>query len=348
MNKQIRWITIGLVIFALLLAACAPPAAPAPEEPVVEEPASTEAVSVPEQPAAPAEPAGKTKVAFFGPGIVSDQSWNQFGFEGLKKAEADCGVEIAYSENVSQDAQLETLRNYAVEKYNIIIAHGGEYEDNVLKVAEEFPEIEFGVTSGSKPAKNVTPIKISYAQMGYLAGTLACEMTKSNHIAFVGAEEIAITEDALREYKRAAQECGKGEVQVDVVMTGSWADVNKAYEAARGLIASGADVLWHVLDTADAGLIAAAQDANVFAIGLYRDSSDLGPKAVIGSALGSPGTCVYLLACGKILTHEPQVLDVNIEDGVGIHLTDLTPPEVQEKVLAVLEKMKSGEIEVVP
>lgn len=343
MNKHVRWISVGLIIFALLLAACAPPAAPAPEEP-----ASTEAAAAPEQPAAPEAPAAKTKVAFFGPGVVSDQSWNQFGFEGLKKAEADCGIEIAYSENVSQDAQLETLRNYAVEGYNIIIAHGGEYEDNVLKVAEEFPAIEFGVTSGSKPAKNVTPIKISYSQMGYLAGTLACEMTKSKHIAFVGAEEIAITEDALREFKRAAQECGKGEVKVDVVMTGSWADVNKAYEAARGLIAGGADVLWHVLDTADAGLIAAAQDAGVYAIGLYRDSSDLGPKAVIGSALGSPGTCVYLLACGKILTHEPQVLDVNMEDGVGITMTDLTPPDVQERVNAVFEKVKSGEIQVAP
>ena len=258
MDTKIRWIFVGMVIIAMLLAACAPPAAPAPEEPAAEAPAAEAPVA--EAPAAE-EPAAKTKVAFFGPGVVSDQSWNQFGFEGLKKAESECGVEIAYSENVSQDAQLETLRNYAAEGYNIIIAHGGEYEDNVLKVAEEFPEIEFGVTSGSKPASNVTPIKISYAQMGYLAGALACEMTKSNHIAFVGAEEIKITEDAVREFTRVAQECGKGEVKVDVVMTGSWADVNKAYEAARGLIAGGADVLWHVLDTADAGLIAAAQDA---------------------------------------------------------------------------------------
>jgi len=40
----------------------------------------------------------KKKVAVLFPGVVSDQSWNQFGYEGLKRAEKECGVEIAYSE----------------------------------------------------------------------------------------------------------------------------------------------------------------------------------------------------------------------------------------------------------
>jgi len=62
-------------------------------------------------------------VAF--PGVVSDQSWNQFGYEGLKRAEAECGVEIAYSEDVFQDEQLETFRNYTAEGYDIIIGQGG-------------------------------------------------------------------------------------------------------------------------------------------------------------------------------------------------------------------------------
>jgi basic membrane protein A and related proteins len=137
-------------------------------------------------------------------------------------------------------------------------------------------------------------------------------------------------------------------VRVDEVITGAWADVTKAYEASRGLISAGADILWHVLDTADAGLIAAAQDQGVYAIGLYRDSSDLGPEAVIGSALGPPGSLIFKLACGEALTHENLFLDANMEDGVDIHFTDLTPPDVQERVKAVLEQIRSGEIYVEP
>lgn len=351
MSKKFHLIFVGLVVFAMFLAACAPPAAetPAAEAPAAEAPAAeAPAAEAPAAEAPAAEAPAVRKVAVLFPGVVSDQSWNQFGFEGLKKAEAECGAEIAYSENVFQDAQLETFRNYAAEGYNIIIGHGGEYAESLQTVAAEYPNIEFGVTNGLISGPNVSSIKISYAQAGYLAGSLACEMTKTNHIAFIGAEEIQIVEDAAREFKRAAQECGKGEVQVDVVMTGSWADVNKAYEASRGLIAGGADVLWHVLDTADAGLVAAAQDAGVYAIGLYRDSSALGPKAVIGSAIASPGSEIYKLACGEALVHQALYLDVNMEDGVSIHFTDLTPPEVQQKVLAIYEKMKSGEIQVQP
>jgi len=324
MSNKKGLMLIVLVILALVLSAC--------------------------QPATPAaQPAAlKKKVAVLFPGVVSDQSWNQFGFEGLKRAEQECGVEIAYSENVFQDEQLETFRHYAADGYNIIIGHGGEYPEAAFTVAKEYPNTQFGVANGVAAAENVSSIKISYAQMGYLAGALACEMTKTKHIAFLGGESIPIVEQAAREYERAAQTCGRGDVEVDVVYTGSWADVTKAYEAANGLIATGADVLWHVLDTADAGLVAAAQDAGVYAIGLYRDSSALGPKAVIGSALGSPGALIYLMACEKALTHEALFLDVNMEEGVNIHFTDLTPPDVQERVKAVYQKMVSGEIYVEP
>jgi len=119
------------------------------------------------------------------------------------------------------------------------------------------------------------------------------------------------------------------------------------------LIADGADVLYHHVDAADAGVIAAAEDEGVYAIGLYRDSSDLGPGAVIGSALGFPGDMIYRLACGLVPQGEVQWLNVhtevqwlNVHTGVALHMTDLTPPDVQATVNEVYEKMKSGELEI--
>jgi len=108
-----------LVVFAMALTACQPAAteAPAAEEPAVEEPAVVEKTNAVVE---------KTKVAVAFPGVVSDQSWNQFGYEGLLQAAEDCDLEIAYSEDVFQDEQLETFRNYAAEGYDIIIGHGGE------------------------------------------------------------------------------------------------------------------------------------------------------------------------------------------------------------------------------
>lgn len=321
MNKGFRVLFVLLVTLAMILSACGG--------------AATEA---------PPEEKAKTKVAVAFPGVVSDQSWNQFGYDGLLAAQTDCNLEIAYSEDVFQDEQLETFRNYAAEGYNIIIGHGGEYADAVTTVAAEYPDIWFGDTNGIPEGDNVSEMIIGYAQMGYLAGVLACEMTQTNHIAFVGGESIPVLEDGANKFSEGAQTCGK-EVKVDVVYTGNWADVNKAYEAGLGLIAGGADVLFHILDTADAGLIAAAQDEGKYAIGLYRDSSDLGPDAVIGSAIGSPGGLIYELACGNVPKGQKQYLNVHTPKwGVSIDMTDLTPPDVQEKMKAVFDQMVSGEL----
>ncbi len=319
-----------LVVFAMALTACQPAAteAPAAEEPAVEEPAVVE----------------KTKVAVAFPGVVSDQSWNQFGYEGLLQAAEDCDLEIAYSEEVFQDEQLETFRNYAAEGYDIIIGHGGEYADSITTVAAEYPDLWFGDTNGLPEGDNVSEMIIGYNQMAYLAGALACEMTETNHIAFVGGESIPVVEAGAEQYTIAAQGCGK-DVEVDVVYTANWADVNKAYEAGLGLIADGADVLFHILDTADAGVIAAAEDEGVYAIGLYRDSSDLGENAVIGSALGSPGGLIYELACGHVEKGAKQYLNVHTPIwGVDMHFTDLTPADVQERVAAIHQQMVDGEL----
>ena len=85
------------------------------------------------------------------------------------------------------------------------------------------------------------------------------------------------------------------------------------------------------------------------AIGLYRDQSDYGPNSVIASTLGSPAVEVYRLACGMgVGGSAPVPVDVNMEDGIDMHFTDLTPPDVQAKILDVLAKMRSGELDIAP
>ncbi|MGB2965172.1 MAG: BMP family ABC transporter substrate-binding protein, partial [Anaerolineales bacterium] len=123
----------------MVLSACGPTPTEAPEEAAPEE----------------AAPEAKMKVAVVFPGVIDDQSWNQFGFEGLKRAEAEADLEIAYSEDVTPDEQVETFRNYAAEGYDMIIGHGGEYADAISEVAAEYPDIWFGDTNGLPEGDNV-------------------------------------------------------------------------------------------------------------------------------------------------------------------------------------------------
>jgi len=110
MYKHLKILFCIVVVLGLVLSACAPAAteAPAAEEPAAEEPAAEEPAA--EEPAEEPAVEGKKKVAVTFPGVVSDQSWNQFGYEGLQRAEEECGVEIAYSEAASMLTQSPLLQ----------------------------------------------------------------------------------------------------------------------------------------------------------------------------------------------------------------------------------------------
>jgi basic membrane protein A len=188
---------------------------------------------------------------------------------------------------------------------------------------------------------------LSYRQMAYLAGVLACNMTETNHVAYVLGEILPTGDQAVEGWDLGVASCGK-DTRATSIATGSWADVAKAREAGLALIDDDADVLYHLLDTADAGLISAAEDRGVWAIGLYRDSSSLGPNAIIGSTLGSPGGMIYELACEHVEVGKTVPIYVNTPGGVGVsmHFTDLTPDDIQQEVLAVFEQLKSGELDI--
>jgi basic membrane protein A len=311
-------VTVGALIVGLVVAACGGAASPNPS------------------PSAAAK-----KVAVLFPGLVDDQSWNQAGYEGLKKAEAE-GVTIAYTEKVTQDQQVEVFRNYAQQGFNVVVGHGGEYMDAALQVATEFPDVQFVVTNGNKSAANVTSLALSYGDMGYLSGVLACSMTKSNKIGVVVGETIPIANDAIQGWKNGCARVNP-QATVNISVTGDWADVDKAREAALALVADGADVLGHLLDAADAGVFAAAEDKGVWSIGLYGDQSKLGPKTHIGAAFADASLVVYRAATGPL---DGKVHMEGVKEGVVSFgaFSDAVPQAVRDAVKAAEEDLRTGKV----
>ena len=284
--------------------------------------------------------AGK-RVAVLFPGLVDDQSWNQAGFEGLTRLKEE-GAEIAYTERVNQSQQVEVFRNYAQQGYDIIVGHGGEYMDAALQVAAEYPDLQFVVTNGNKGADNVTSFTLSYRDMGILAGALAGLMTESNKLAIVAGQEIPVALGAVEGFQEGVARVNP-EAEVNVTYTGSWEDVDKAREAALALISDGADGVWHVLDAADAGVLSAAEDEGVMAIGLYGDQSELAPNAHIGAIIADASELVYAAGSQAL---DGQVHDEGIAAGVVSigHYSDAVPQEVQDQIAAIEEDLKSGPV----
>ncbi len=324
--KKFRMIFALMIVLSIVLGACQQaPAAPA----------STEAA--------------KTKVAMVLPGLKTDEAFNQYTYEGMVRAAKEFGFEYAFREEVKQDEQVEILRQFAQQGYNIIIGQGGQFGEALQTVAKEFPnqKFVFSVATDTGGVPNLTAATVSYSHAGYIAGVMACHMTKTNKVAMVTGEWYDPHKQMLASFEKGAQTCGK-EVKVSSVATGSWSDVNKAREASLALIADGNDVLFPCLDSAFVGVLTAAQDSkDVLVVGAVIDMAPIAPEVVVGSVVFNWNELGYQEAAGKLLDGKSHVLGM-AENGIQVVTNELLSAEGKTAVDAAVEAIKGGKVDIAP
>ena len=91
----------------------------------------------------------KLRIALLLPGSLNDGGWNAAAYTGLMQLK-DEGYDVAFTENVTIAGIEEAMRNYAYEEYDLIIGHGFEFGEPAMRVAPEFPDVNFFV-SGKMP-----------------------------------------------------------------------------------------------------------------------------------------------------------------------------------------------------
>jgi basic membrane protein A len=343
--KKVQLVCGMLLILAIVLAGCQQ-ATPEPP-PVAEE----EAPPVAEEEAPPVaeEEAPKTRVAMVLPGLKTDEAFNQYTYEGMLRAGEDFNLETAYVEEVAQDEQVEVLRQFAQEGYDIIIGQGGQFGEALMTVAQEYPDqhFVFSVATDTGGVPNLTAATVSYSHAGYVAGVMACSMTTSNKVAMVTGEWYDPQKQMLESFEKGAATCGK-DVEVSSVATGSWSDVNKAREASLALIADGYDVLMPCLDAAYVGVLTAAQDSEgILIVGAVIDMAPIAPEVVVGSVLFNWNELGYQEANGNLVDGGVHVLGM-AENGIGFVTNDLLSAEGKAAVDEAVAGLKSGELGITP
>ncbi len=278
----------------------------------------------------------KLKVALLLPGPISDNGWNASAYQGLKDAENQLGVEGAYVENVAQSDQLSKFRAYAQQGYDVVIGHGFEFGDAAKTVAKEFPKIKFIVTSSDITAPpNLGSLNVVSQQAGFLGGVVAALLSKTGKVADVGGMEIPPIQTFLQGFKQgvkyADSKTGKN-VQALGALTGSFDDVAKNKEMAKTFINQGADVILGDADQASAGIIQAAQQAKVLAIGVGGNQTDLAPDTIVANTIRSmPVAIEFLIKTIKDGKWQPQYYPIGInENACRIEWN----PKLQDKLSA--------------
>lgn len=357
-NQKFLLILLSLIgLLALVAAQCVNVVTDSGEAPAstqaeaTPQPAESAAEPVEEAAAEPETEAGDLsglKVAMLTSGPINDEGWNQTAYEGLLALE-QAGAEIANTENVAQADQLDLIRSYGDQGFNVIVGHGFEYGDALMQAAEEYAEVAFIQIGGiADNGKNIASYVFRPGEAGYVAGIVAGLMTTSNKIGGVGAVEIPTIAADYNAYTIAAKTVNPEIEDVPVAYTGSWVDIPKAKEAAIAQIDSGIDVIFANGDNANVGAIeAAAENGAVFAIGMTRDQSHLAPDLVLTSNVQRiDNILIDAITAIQAGTIEWGNTVVGMAEGAQMMapLPASVPDEVRAEVEAVTQAIIAGQI----
>ena len=199
--------------------------------------------------AAETAPAAKdsntVKVALIIENTIDDKGWCQAMHDGIIAAQKQLPgrIEYSYTEKMKPVDAGSAARQYVAQGYDIIIAHGAQYKNLILEMAEEYPDVSFAFgTSAEIGPKNVFTYMPESEETGYLSGLIAGMTTKKNIIGLVGPVDAG---DAAR-YNRGfvlGVQAVNPKAKVMVAHSGSFSDFVKAGEIAQSQIRAGADVL---------------------------------------------------------------------------------------------------------
>lgn len=225
------------------------------------------------------------RVGLITPGSIADAAWNSGAYRGLLEIRDSLGVPVSQVEARTPAEQEEALRTYAAQGYNLVFAHGFEFQAAAERVSRQYPKTVIIVTSGERAVGNVAPLIFRLEEASYLCGMVAGAMTKSNVIGFVGGIELPPIKAAYDGWVRGAQAVNP-KVEARQIYLNSFDDAAAGREAALALIRVGADMLHHNADAAALGLFQAVKETpGVYAFGANSDQTQLGPDRVLGSAI---------------------------------------------------------------
>lgn len=294
---------------------------------------------------------GSFKVALLLPGEINDKGWSQAGYEGLKLIEKELGAEVVYTANAPEAEAEKIFRQYAEEGYDFIIGHGGEYVPAAEVVADEFPRTKFAVmTSYEGNNKNLGALSFRQGEVGYLMGVVAALKTKTNKIAYIGADSYPHMQEKATLFERGAKATNPA-IEVSVEWVGSWTDQEKAREIALALGEKGTDVMVADADTAGLAVHEVAKSEGLYSMGWALDQHELSPETILTSAVQQ---IPVLMVEGATLVQQGRWEGKQYKFGMQEKAQDLAPfyglltAEEEARVAAIKEDILLGKIDVNP
>jgi basic membrane protein A and related proteins len=292
------------------------------------------------------------RVAMILPGSENDKGWNQMAREGLDLIKKDLHAKTQIVTNVKSADFDSRVSNFAEDGFDVVICHGGEFEKVVREAARNYPKTHFIVGGCPNAIPGAVAIEFMTRDASQLVGLVAANVTRTNKVAFVGADPVAPLQACYDGMKDGLGKAGRSGVDIlPALWTNSWDSPTVAREKTEAAIASGADVVYQNVDAAAAGVFQAVQDANkggktVFAFGCNSNQNALAPDVILGSVvINVPQAYLDLtrdVAAGK---QKNAAVKLGLKGGyVDLILNEKHPaltPQIKQKVDALRKTLTS-------
>jgi basic membrane protein A and related proteins len=291
------FVKLFVVVLALaMLAGCAPAATATPAAPAA--PAATEAAAATTAPAAPAAttaPAasGKTYKVALVIGLLGDKSFLDSAARGIKMVNDQLkNVQTKIIENQDIGEQQLAAQAMAQQGYDMVITVGYGSADWTDKVAKDFPNTIFAIVDSTLTSPNGIGLTFKDNEGAFTVGMIAAQLTKTKKVGYIGGMDVPL----LRRFELGYQEgVAYADPSVKVISgwVGDFSDPNKAKELALTQFSEGVDIIYAAAGKSGEGVITAAHDKSLFAIGTDSDQDYLQPGTVITSNMKSVDVVVF-------------------------------------------------------
>lgn len=285
--------------------------------------------------------------------------------ENIENVEATY-VEMGYDSSV----WATTLADVSEGDYDIIIVGTYQLQDALQEIAPQYPDNKYiifdsNVDYSAGDCENVYSISFKQNEASYLAGALAAMMAEKegkDTISAVAAMEIPVLYDFIVGYIQGATDYNP-EIKVITSYVGNFNDTAIAKELAEIQIKNGSAVCFNVAAQAGLGMIEAAAEAGVYAIGVDADQAealaadgktDIADN-IVSSVMKNIDQVVYLSVqrhlAGELPYGTEEALGMT-EKAVGIadaneFYTSMTTEEMRTALADMAAKINAGEIDVV-
>lgn len=287
------------------------------------------------------------KMAFIYNGPIGDMGWTWNLEQGRQYLEETLDyVETTYLESIPEGPDSEkVIFDLANEGYDIINAASFGYQEFALKVAEDFPDTIFLISTGDKVADNVESYYIREYEGGYIQGVLAALLTETNTIGAIGSYPIPATVQEMNSYLIGGRTINPN-LELRIIWLNSWYDPPGEQEAASSFADLGMNVILSQSNSPAPQQV--AEENGIYSFGSDNDLSKFAPNSFVTGTKCEWGK-YFVTVTEEVYngTWEPKAYWGHIGEVYDIWpLPEFIPEDIANKAMTVRQDIIDGKIDV--